>query len=324
MPDITSSAPTTADAAPIPNALLHRIPIVLGVVGHRDLREQDRVNLRIALSRVFDDFDEAYPNSPKILLSPLAPGADQLAAEVALYRDEKCEQPRKGWLVRAPLAWPPEVFLQGTAFKASSADGTISTDEEARRKFENLIENPRVDWFVVPLPSEIRVTGGVARKGDGVWIIEQDSGDKAISVDEASMATASREQNPAYADFRHACYANPGGYIVRHCHTLIAMWDGRDVKKSSGTAEIVKFQLGGRPPAHYPWSRMSPLGFDGDRGPVLWIRTPRKEDDEPPTGGKCDIIVPSPHDKMHFGEVVGAPACRTARFAVGAIRHPRT
>src|SRR5690242_2419409 len=84
------------------------IPIVVGVVGHRDLPPDTatRDKLKAAVRKVFEELDEAYPNSPKILLSPLAPGADQLAAEVAL------EPARSAWSVRAPLPFEPKVCLQ--------------------------------------------------------------------------------------------------------------------------------------------------------------------------------------------------------------------
>ena len=81
-----------------------RIPIVLGVVGHRNLRKKDEADLWAALDAIFREFDDAYPDSPKVLLSPLAPGADQLAADAALFMmgpDGKTKVPRLGWSVRA-------------------------------------------------------------------------------------------------------------------------------------------------------------------------------------------------------------------------------
>jgi hypothetical protein len=63
------------------------IPIVLGVTGHRDLREEDVPELEKKVDSIFDDLKTKYPHSPLILLSPLAEGADRLAARIALkYR----------------------------------------------------------------------------------------------------------------------------------------------------------------------------------------------------------------------------------------------
>ncbi len=59
-------------------------PFVFGVSGHRDLVRTDLPELRKQLHTVFSRFRSAYPNPSCELLSPLAEGADRLAAEVAL------------------------------------------------------------------------------------------------------------------------------------------------------------------------------------------------------------------------------------------------
>ena len=61
-----------------------RIPLVVGVTGHRDLREEDWPRLRDIVGKIFTDLKAAYPGSPITLLSALAEGADRLAAQVAL------------------------------------------------------------------------------------------------------------------------------------------------------------------------------------------------------------------------------------------------
>lgn len=61
-----------------------RTPFTFGVSGHRDLVPQDLPELRKQLRRIFDHFRAAYPNAFFRLLSPLAEGADRVAAEVAL------------------------------------------------------------------------------------------------------------------------------------------------------------------------------------------------------------------------------------------------
>src|SRR4051794_536668 len=80
---------------------LPAVPIVLGVVGHRDVRAEDRDALKSALTAIFRQFREAYGPTPLVVLSSLAEGADQLAAEAALEVDD-------GVFVRAPLPFPPE------------------------------------------------------------------------------------------------------------------------------------------------------------------------------------------------------------------------
>jgi hypothetical protein len=60
------------------------LPLVFGVSGHRDLLAAAVPQLRKELSQLFARFRAAYPHTPFRLLTPLAEGADRLAAEVAL------------------------------------------------------------------------------------------------------------------------------------------------------------------------------------------------------------------------------------------------
>jgi hypothetical protein len=58
--------------------------LVIGVTGHRDIRDKDREQLKNSVRNVFMGLREQYRHTPFILLSPLAEGADRLVAEVAL------------------------------------------------------------------------------------------------------------------------------------------------------------------------------------------------------------------------------------------------
>ena len=62
------------------------LPLVVGVTGHRDLREEDREALENQVAKVFDDLKDRYSHTPLLLLSALAEGADRLVARVALGR----------------------------------------------------------------------------------------------------------------------------------------------------------------------------------------------------------------------------------------------
>ena len=55
-----------------------------GVSGHRDTLEGDSPELQKQIRTVFDRFRLAHPNASFELLTPLADGADRIAAEVAL------------------------------------------------------------------------------------------------------------------------------------------------------------------------------------------------------------------------------------------------
>lgn len=61
-----------------------RIPLVFGVSGHRDPVPADLPKLQGQLQNIFAHFRAAYPATPFKLLTPLAEGADRLAAKVAL------------------------------------------------------------------------------------------------------------------------------------------------------------------------------------------------------------------------------------------------
>jgi hypothetical protein len=76
-------------------------PITLGISGHRDLREQDREILRQSVRKIFQFLRQHYPNQPLELLSPLAEGADTLAAQVALEENLR---------LIAPLPLPQHLY----------------------------------------------------------------------------------------------------------------------------------------------------------------------------------------------------------------------
>ncbi len=65
-----------------------RLPLIVGVTGHRDLREEDigalEREVREAFSRIRQDYLGQDEDTPLIVMSSLAEGADQLVARVAL------------------------------------------------------------------------------------------------------------------------------------------------------------------------------------------------------------------------------------------------
>ena len=60
-----------------------RIPLVVGVTGHRALRPEDHATLLSAVKRELTKLREQAPHSPLLLLTSLAEGADMLCADAA-------------------------------------------------------------------------------------------------------------------------------------------------------------------------------------------------------------------------------------------------
>lgn len=75
------------------------IPFIVAISGHRDPRAPEDVMQRCR--EVFQFVQEKSPNTPKILLSGMAEGADQIAAKVAI---------EMGWQVVAVLPMPYEDY----------------------------------------------------------------------------------------------------------------------------------------------------------------------------------------------------------------------
>jgi hypothetical protein len=89
------------------------LPLVFGITGHRDLLEEDREKLQGMIKSIFEDFMKRYPHTPLALLSPLAEGADRLAARAAL----DC-----GMKVVVPLPMDPDEYSKDFETPESKAE----------------------------------------------------------------------------------------------------------------------------------------------------------------------------------------------------------
>jgi len=79
----------TATATPAPAPPDGRVPIVIGVTGHRNIPSDDP-GLRRVVKAEFERLAEKYKNTPFLVLSGLAEGFDRLAAQVALEALPEC------------------------------------------------------------------------------------------------------------------------------------------------------------------------------------------------------------------------------------------
>jgi hypothetical protein len=86
-------------------ALPNRLPLVIGVTGHRDLRDEDVPRLEQEVAAIIATLQREYfdgdQDTPIIVLSALAEGADRLVARVAL---------KAGARLIAPLPMPLEEY----------------------------------------------------------------------------------------------------------------------------------------------------------------------------------------------------------------------
>ena len=60
------------------------LPLYIGVTGHRDVRDEDRETLKQMIRDFIEKKQKQCPNTPVVILTPLAEGADQIAAEAAI------------------------------------------------------------------------------------------------------------------------------------------------------------------------------------------------------------------------------------------------
>ena len=112
-------------------------PYVIGVTGHRDLRPQDLGALRREVGAVLAEIRRRTPDTPLLLLSGLAEGADQLVAEIAL---------QQGVLLAAALPMPLDIYR-------------VQMPQEAQEKLAKLLALSKVT-IELPLdgrtPEQIR------------------------------------------------------------------------------------------------------------------------------------------------------------------------
>src|SRR3979411_3212041 len=103
--------------------------LVIGVTGHRDIREEDCEELKKSVRGVITGLRKQYPSTPFILLSPLAEGADRLVAEVALL-------PEIGARLIAPLPMPKHMYEEDFKKNPDSLKEFQRLFEQADHSFE--------------------------------------------------------------------------------------------------------------------------------------------------------------------------------------------
>lgn len=190
-----------------------KIPLVVGITGHRDIKENKTDLLKEKISEIFQSLKSKYPNTPIIFLTPLADGADRLGAEIAF--DENIH-------VSIPL--PMDIKTYKTTFgKGILKKGTSKEDEDkfinkSILEFDNLLEivNKQSNKYI---PNEIPM------------LFDKEDYDN-LNPDEQRIV-------------RRKQYSIVGEYIAIHSHILIGLYDEKAEEKPGGTKEIVRKKLTG-------------------------------------------------------------------------------
>jgi hypothetical protein len=195
------------------------IPLVVGVMGHRNIPSDAIEPLTKSLRRLFRHlitpppvpafsfWRRKHPHgervpTPLVLITPLAEGADRLVARVAL---------EFGARLVVPLPLPQADYEQDFAHHATPAE-----NERSLAEFRELISDAHTER-VIELPRVPVFAGEVHH-----------------TLDDPTR--------------RNLQYALVGAYIARQTQVMIALWDGHPPSedKPGGTADIVAFRRTGR------------------------------------------------------------------------------
>ena len=106
------------------------IPLYIGITGHRDIRDEDKATLKELIKKILSEKTKQCPNTPIVLLTPLAEGADRLAAWAAL----EC-----GISFICPLPLPVDEYRNDFITR------------ESLKEFNELLKKSDM-WFEIPLP----------------------------------------------------------------------------------------------------------------------------------------------------------------------------
>jgi hypothetical protein len=201
----------------------YRLPLVIGATGHRDLRDRDIPALQGAVAdavkRLKRDYLHDDPETPLVVLSSLAEGADRLIARVAM---------KLGAKLIAPLPMDADEYRR---------DFQPGLKPDAAAEFDRM-------------------------KGD------------ALATPVMRFAQGDTRENVREEARRALQYRAVGLFIVRHCHVLIALWNGNERDPAvGGTAEVVSFKRDGVP-MEAATSVRATLHAP-EMGPVIHIVTPR-------------------------------------------------
>ncbi|MGR9116340.1 MAG: hypothetical protein ACU85E_11285 [Gammaproteobacteria bacterium] len=123
----------------------YKIPLVIGVTGHRDI-DPNNTELLEWIKSELRKLQADYPNTPFVIMSPLAEGADRLLVRMA----QKCLNNPP---LIVPLPLPVDLYCQDFA------------TEQSKAEFQELLKNA-ADSIVVDWPNSSSTDCSHAEAGD--------------------------------------------------------------------------------------------------------------------------------------------------------------
>lgn len=187
-------------------------PVFVGVTGKRNL-EGHQSDVSRCLNEIFDDLDERLPDTPKVLVTGAAAGADLLAVQTLFAR------PNRNWLVLAVLPFARDHFEKDFADDPAALDLLRQTLADKRTRTHELP--------MLCLANETEASS------------------EHIDSKTEDLSPALLKER---AVFRRQHYEQVGMWIAQTVNILIAVMPAEETPaKVGGTARVVDFRLNGRP-----------------------------------------------------------------------------
>lgn len=237
------------------------IPVYIGVFGHRNLRYDDK--LKTAVKKAIVDVMEDFTHTRFIVLTALASGADQIAAQAVIDLIEEYKQSSDPDLnSRASrLAFEAVLPVEASSYftRASYLDTQTSSVKVGGYK-------PKIIEDFSPASRQKAVELMASEHCKYVFelpYLTYPNDNHQISADDFKLG--------ANKDYAHYQFRECSRYIAEHSSTMIAMWDGKKVREDedAGTGVLVSDVLHGK----YRASSDSDITIPDTR-PIYHIFTP--------------------------------------------------
>ena len=217
-----------------------KLPLVIGITGHRVISSEYKSILNDKLKEIYKSLKKQYPGTPIILLSPLADGADRMAAKMAFEE--------KDISVCVPLPFDEKNY------KDTFGKGVpCVTESDSINEYEDLIGKVIAQQNEF-LPKKIPMLFDQKQYDDLDSTVDEVIYQKIIrqysnlpkTINEAKVESGKKSLNEyVRQQIRRYQYSLVGEYIAIHSHILIAIYDDETQEKPGGTKEIVRKKLTG-------------------------------------------------------------------------------